>query len=423
MNKKIFIIIAILLSIHLIPVFKCTAADLSLDERISRALEKPFSMTGFISNPKDVGMLMYAKPSLSGGIKMAVMNGAPVTVISDQIKEDGYRWILIKTQEGAEGWVFATGVIDSEGDLLVPAEGMAEVREVDYDKYVIPWKSNDIGAEARDTGQLRFYFMSSAGFRVERAPDEPEKWGDSCLVVFPTGEVMLIDSGIMEYAPILVRNLEQLGVKKIDYLLISHPHSDHAGGIYAPDGIPEHFEIGMMFYNGTYNAKFTDPYILEKIMDDHGFPRKIITEGWTMDIGDVHLRVISPSPDVIGTVYNNTEKINNASILLRMDFRNFSALFTGDIYKAQEKKLIQEKSDLLDVDLLKVPHHGQSTSSTKAFADAVMPKLAVATGGVNFKNTQYNNYVQTGAKVLYDLRDGYIRVLTTGDAMGWGHSN
>jgi len=142
-----------------------------------------------------------------------------------------------------------------------------------------------------------------------------------------------------------------------------------------------------------------------------------------MDIGDVHLRVISPSSDVIGTVYNNTEKINNASILLRMDFRNFSALFTGDIYKAQEKKLVQEKADLLDVDLLKVPHHGQSTSSTKAFADAVMPKLAVATGGVNFKDTQYNNYVQTGAKVLYDLRDGYIRVLTTGDAMGWGHSN
>lgn len=425
MKKRIIIIIAILLSIRLLTFFKCSpvSAELSLDERMKRAMEKEVSLPGQIYNPKDVGMLLYAKPSLSGGILRSVQNGTSVTVISDQIYEQGYRWILVETEDRAKGWVFATGVIDAQGDLVVPADGMPEDRKVDYNAYLFPWKSADIGAEVRDAGELRFYFMSSAGFRVEHAPNEPEKWGDSCLVVFPTGEVMLIDTGRSEYAPILIRNLEKLGVKKIDYLLISHPHYDHAGGVYAPDGLPDHFPIGVMLYNGTYNENFDDPYKLEKIMDSHGFPRQVITEGWTMDIGDVHLQVISPSSDVVGTVYNQTEKINNASILLRMDYRKFSALFTGDIYKSYEKILVQEKADLLNVDLLKIPHHGQSTSSSKAFVEAVTPMLAIATGGVIMKDAQYETYTQAGAKVLYDLQDGYIYVWTTGKEMGWNQGN
>ena len=424
MNKRILVIIAILLSIGFMPFLKCgpAAAELTLDERMTRAMEKEVSLTGQIYNPHDVGMLLYARPSLSGGVLRSVLNGTTVTVISDQISEQGYRWILVQTEDGSKGWVFATGVIDSQGDLVVPAEGLPEGRTVDYNAYLFPWESADIGAEVREAGELRFYFMSSAGFRVEHAPNEPEKWGDSCLVVFPTGEVMLIDTGRSEYAPILIRNLEKLGVKKIDYLLISHPHYDHAGGVYATDGIPDHFQIGVMLYGGTYNEGFDDPYILEKIMDDHGFPRQVISEGWTMDIGGVHLQVISPPSDEVGTVYKGkqTEQINNSSVLLRMDYRRFSALFTGDIYKSKEEILVRDKAKLLDVDLLKIPHHGQSTSSTKAFAEAVTPRLAVATGGVVMKDAQYEAYTQTGSKVLYDLRDGYIYVWTTGEAMGWG---
>ncbi len=413
------------MNIWLMPFIHCcpAAAEESLTERMERAMKKEVSLEGEIYNPKDVGMLLYSKPSLSSGIVMAVMNGTRVTVISDQISEQGYRWILVRTEEGAKGWVFATGVVDQGGDLVVPAEGKAEVKQVDYDKFVFPWKSADVGAEARETGELRFYFMSSAGFRVESGPNEQEKWGDSCLVVFPTGEVMLIDTGRTEYAPILIRNLQRLGIQKIDYLLISHPHYDHAGGVYAPDGIPDHFRIGMMLYSGSYNAGLTDdPYVLERIMDEHGYPRQTVTDGWTLDIGEVHLRVISPSINVVGNVYRATEEINNDSVVLRMDYRNFSALFTGDIYKSYEEVLVREKADLLDVDLLKIPHHGQSTSSTSAFAQAVTPMLAVATGGRSMKDTQYKRYTDTGAIVRFDLVDGYIRVWTDGVVMSWDQS-
>ena len=141
-----------------------------------------------------------------------------------------------------------------------------------------------------------------------------------------------------------------------------------------------------------------------------------------MDIGDVHLRVISPSPDIVGTYLDTTDKINNASILLRMDYGDFSALFVGDIYQSLENKLVKDKAELLDVDLLKMPHHGEQTSNTRDFAKAVSPKLAVATGRIFVQDYLYKSYTKTGAKVRFDMLDGYIRVWTDGVTMEWDQS-
>ncbi len=298
----------------------------------------------------------------------------------------------------------------------------AAVRADEFDPYLIPWESGDIGAEAREAGELRFYFMAGEGYIMTDTTDEPEKWGDSCLIAFPTGELMLIDAGLPDYAPILIRNLERLGVKKIDYLLITHPHDDHAGGIYTPGGIPEHIGIGKAFYNSAYNAHWKDPHLLERVLDEHGIPREAVCEGWTMDIGEVHLQVISPSPDIAGAYLDTTEKINNSSVVLRMDYGDFSALFTGDIYQRQEEVLVREKAELLDADLLKLPHHGYKTSNTRAFAKAVSPKLAVATGRLVIQDYQYRAYTGTGARVLFDLVDGYIRAWTDGVTLGWDQS-
>ncbi len=305
---------------------------------------------------------------------------------------------------------------------LFPVIFPAAAAQDDFTPYLWPWESADIGAEVRDAGELRFYFMASEGYRMPNTDDEPEKWGDSCLVVFPTGELMLIDAGMPDYAPILIRNLERLGVKRIDYLLISHPHEDHTGGINVPGGIPDHFEIGTEFDNGTYNYNWSDPHMLEKTMASHGIPREVISEGWTMDIGDVHLQVISPSPDVVGTTLDTTEKVNNASILLRMDYGDFSALFTGDIYQRKEGELVRDKAELLDVDLLKMPHHGEQTSNTRDFAAAVSPKLAVATGRIFVQDYLYKSYTRTGARVRFDMLDGYILVRSDGKTMEWDQS-
>ena len=112
MIKKIILNIFILLTVWMIPFFSCRSV--AGDE-----------LTGMINNPNDIGMVMYSKSSLVGDVVMVVMNDAPVTVISDQVEAEGYRWILVRTQDGHEGWVFATGVTDSNGKLLVPAVNAA----------------------------------------------------------------------------------------------------------------------------------------------------------------------------------------------------------------------------------------------------------------------------------------------------------
>ena len=296
------------------------------------------------------------------------------------------------------------------------------VRADEYDAYLSPWESASISEEVREAGNLQFFFMAGEGLKMVDTSDDLEKWGDSCLVVFPTGELMLIDAGMPDYVPVLIRNLERLGVTRLDYLMISHPHDDHAGGVYTPGGIPEHFEIGKAFYNGAYNAHWSDPHRLESVLAAHNVPLETVSEGWTLDIGEVRLRAISPSAETAGQYFTTTDDINNSSIVLRMDYRDFSALFTGDIYKLKEAELVREKPELLDVDLLKMPHHGNGTSNSKGFAAAVTPKLAVATGRLVIQDFNYYVYTMTGSRVLFDFCDGYIHVSTDGKDMEWDHS-
>ncbi len=301
----------------------------------------------------------------------------------------------------------------------------AAAADTSLEPYLIPSKYDSVSEMAAVDGQLHFFFMAGEGYVVSpgSSTDEPEKWGDSCLVAFPNGQLMLIDAGMPKYAPILIENLHRLGVEKLDYLLISHPHDDHAGGVYTANGLPDHIEIGQAFYNGTYNADWSDPKLLEKVFEDHNIPYQAIFEGFTLDIGEVHLQVISPSPDLVGEFLSTTPDINNSSIVMRMDYRDFSALFTGDIYNVKEWDLTKNKADLLDVDLLKMPHHGNGqTSNNKDFALAVSPVLVVATGRTPIDSMTYYYYTKQGAKVLFDYCDGYIHVFTDGEELTWERS-
>ena len=291
--------------------------------------------------------------------------------------------------------------------------------------YLLPWEYDSVSEMAEADGELHFFFMASEGYVVSpgSSTSEPEKWGDSCLVVFPNGQLMLIDAGMPNYAPVLIENLHRLGVEKLDYLMISHPHDDHAGSVYAANGLPDHIEIGQAFVNGTYNGDWSEPKRLERVFEEHSIPWQAVSEGFTMDIGEVHLQVISPSPDIVGETLYTTPDVNNSSIVLRMDYKEFSALFTGDIYLVKEWDLTKNKADLLDVDLLKMPHHGNSTTSnSKDFALAVSPALVVGTGHMAIESMTYYYYTKQGAKVLFDYCDGYIHAFTDGIELNWEHS-
>ena len=198
--------------------------------------------------------------------------------------------------------------------------------------YVIPWEK-DVIAEAKEKGTMEFYFMASLGMDVgaEGSTEDPQKWGDSCLVVFPDGTTMLIDGGMPKYAPVLLQNLKKLGVEKLDYVMVSHQHNDHQGGLVF-DGVMAQMEVGKVFYNGVLNAESTDPKRLEKFIEAHSLDSQVLKAGDKLTIGGVDIEILWPYEEEVGQIYDNATDLNNRSVVARFDHGDFCAYNFSHIF-------------------------------------------------------------------------------------------
>lgn len=284
--------------------------------------------------------------------------------------------------------------------------------------YATPW-IRDVVAETVEKGTLDFYFMSGEGLMMN--DNGAGKWGDACLIVFPDGKTMLVDSGQKEYTLVLVENLKRLGIERLDYIVLSHPHSDHSAGFVSAGGVLETFEVGEALYTGVYNAAWSNIHNFEDKCTSCGVPYKVITAGDTFEISGVSFEVFWPEQDWVGQTCPETECTNNHSLLFRMDYGEFSALFTGDLYKAGERNMVAQYGEKLDVDLLKLPHHGNSgTSCSKELFAGTTPELSVATGNYIMTPDVYGFYISCGAPYLFDNGYGYIHVTADKDGqMTW----
>jgi competence protein ComEC len=272
---------------------------------------------------------------------------------------------------------------------------------------------------AKKEKTIRFYCMHmDQGSSVT-------KWGDATLIVFPNEKVMLIDAGISEYGETLVKNLKALGIKQIDYLVLSHNHPDHFGGIFAKNGILANYHVVNFYWNGLncdYNASqsqnFNNGMRKYANMIDNVY---IIKAGDRIDLGDdIFVDVYNPSeqqkkeylalPEGL-----MSEKMNSESLALLITYKEFKALFCGDLYKDREEELIKiYGAETFDVDLVKFNHHGKDTSNGQIWANATTPRVVVGMYGYNFEGSAYEHYASTGAYVFHEQVDGYIRVVTDG---------
>ncbi len=274
----------------------------------------------------------------------------------------------------------------------------------------IPW-NEDASKVAQETGTIRFYFMS--GEMQNLSASAGIKFGDSCLIAFPNGEVMLIDAGMPNYAPTIVANLQALGVSRIDHLVLSHMHDDHYGALLAPDGVLAKFAIGTLYWSGIYNESSTVADRFDTALARYDFTERILSKGDSLDIGAVHLDILNPVAEEIGNRYVETA-LNNSSLAIKFNYDEFTALFAGDLYTDGEFKLIEAFGTLLDVDLVKANHHGRNTSNSKAWIQATTPRIVVATSGNPVDETPYAYYSRFGAYVFNDNLDGYVRVVSDG---------
>lgn len=196
--------------------------------------------------------------------------------------------------------------------------------------------------------------------------------GDS-IYIASGDEGMLIDCGESGDTDRVISYLDNMGVSKINYVVGTHPHSDHMGGM---SKIVEHFEIGEMIIPHIDDSDTPTTKYFERFLNACAEKNLSLTEaelGRKITLGDAELKIISPnSPD-----YSN---INNYSIGLIMHHGENSFIFTGDAEKLAEEEMI-EKNLLEDIDVYKVGHHGSDTSSSMDFLSVIKPDYAVISCG------------------------------------------
>lgn len=192
--------------------------------------------------------------------------------------------------------------------------------------------------------------------------------GDSELVQ-QGGKNMLIDTGTNASTKTLIAYLKKQGIKKIDYLVLTHPHEDHIGGA---DAVINTFAIGAV-YMPKITANTTTFKDVITAMNKKKLKATVPTPGATFKLG-------SASCMILGPINSDKDDLNTYSIVLKITFGSNKFLFTGDAQASNEQDMIAKGYDL-SADVLKVGHHGSHTSTSDAFLSKVSPKFAIISCG------------------------------------------
>ncbi|MBR2281555.1 MAG: hypothetical protein IJ863_02915, partial [Spirochaetales bacterium] len=145
--------------------------------------------------------------------------------------------------------------------------------------------------------------------------------------------------------------------------------------------------------------------------------------GDTIEISDdIHIDILNPSQEQKEAYLKlnpglMSEAMNSESLAVKITYKDFSAMFCGDMYQNREEYLVEKYGpEVLDVDLMKANHHGTDVGNGKKWAQATTPRVAVAMYGYQMAGTSYSNYADTGAYVFAEYFDGYIRVVSDGES-------
>lgn len=219
---------------------------------------------------------------------------------------------------------------------------------------------------------------------------------DCQLILLPDDKVMMIDAGNNDDADLIMDYLDNLGINRIDYLVGTHPHEDHIGSL---DTVINNYDIGTVYIPDaeTDTKTFRD---VKKALSDKNIGAVLTSDGMTIHSSDdVQITTVAPTRDY--------EDLNNQSIVVRLTYKDASFLFTGDIETDSENDITMD----ISADVLSVPHHGSSTSTSDRFLAKVDPMFAVISCGKN------NDYGHPHYETLEKLKNDDITIYRT-DTMG-----
>lgn len=277
-------------------------------------------------------------------------------------------------------------------------------------------QTEKVMSTAADSGKLVFQFVNikEPNGKLTGRP------GEAYFITFPNGSTMLVDAGgnTDSSEAVLCNFLDQLNVKKIDYVVASHYHADHIGRMTS---ILNKYTVGRV-YTTRYDVPLTGEYYTSLKAWLAANPNKSFNlwRGDKLTIDGVEVEILNPvnDPAEIARMSGNglvEEDYNNNSIVMKMTYGNNTALLTGDLYIGAEAKLrAAYGADQLKADLLKVPHHGDTTSSDPEFVAAVSPKVAVITHFIDTAIVN-NRYKSVGADTYVTGEDGIVKVVLNGN--------
>ncbi len=229
--------------------------------------------------------------------------------------------------------------------------------------------------------------------------------GDAVFVVTP-GKNLLVDggwhnTGVVEY-------LDMLDIEKIDIVIGTHPHADHIGGLI---NVFHGFEVGEVIDPAVVHTTTTFNNYMSTI-DFYDIPFTVGRRGIARELSeDADLVLLHPvNPD--------SGHLNNASVVARVVLGEVTLLLTGDAEREAEIEML-EVSQLLNVDVLKVGHHGSWTSSNESFLEAVKPQISVIMCGVDNDyghphDVALQRLEATGTKIYRTDIHGHILILSDG---------
>ena len=200
--------------------------------------------------------------------------------------------------------------------------------------------------------------------------------GDSELIrLKDSGIDILIDAGTRSTKQELADYLKELGVDDIDILIGTHPHEDHIGGMAK---IIEEFPIGTLYLPETSEEMSPTTKTYESLLD--AAESKNVTVR-TAAAGDVLLEQGNTSFKVLSPSHTDYDNLNDYSIVTRLKVGDTAFLFQGDAETPVEEEILDSGADV-SCDVIKLGHHGSSTSSSRAYLEAANPSAAVISCGV-----------------------------------------